>query len=371
MTTPHATTRTVRALQLGQHLLGALLLVVCTLRALRTGAAPLATLGVAAALVLVYGVGTYLARRRSGSRPALLWLLALTLLWACALIVSAEFSWFAFVLWFLGGHLLGAATGVGYALVVLAAAIAAPVLHDQQIDTAAVVGPTVGALFAWGLARGQVQLVRDMEERERLTAALAEAERQDGVDAERTRVSREVHDTLAQGFSSIVLLARAGGPDALARIETTAADNLAEARRLVAALAPPALDDAGLAPALRRLGAQLATDTGATVEVHADDLPLPTTIEVALLRAAQSLLANVRRHASATRVGVTLAALDDEVRLDIVDDGRGFDPGATGFGLTALRARLAELGGGLDVESALGEGTAVSAHVPWPEGSAA
>ncbi len=231
MTTPHATTRTVQALQLGQHLLGALLLVVCTLRALRTSAAPLATLGVAAALVLVYGVGTYLARRRSGSRPALLWLLALTLLWACALIVSAEFSWFAFVLWLLGGHLLGAATGVGYTVVVLSAAVAAPGLHHQQIDTAAVVGPTVGALFAWGLARGQVQLVRDMEERERLTAALAEAERQAGVDAERTRVSREVHDTLAQGFSSIVLLARAGGPGALARIRATPPRNPAPARR--------------------------------------------------------------------------------------------------------------------------------------------
>ncbi|HEY9424759.1 MAG TPA: ATP-binding protein, partial [Microterricola sp.] len=99
---------------------------------------------------------------------------------------------------------------------------------------------------------------------------------------------------------------------------------------------------------------------------------LATTVEVALLRTAQSALANVRQHAGASRVVVNLADAGDSVRLDIVDNGSGFDAGAWdtgpgsagGYGLHSMRARLRELGGGLDVESAAGEGVALSAHVP-------
>ncbi len=138
----------------------------------------------------------------------------------------------------------------------------------------------------------------------------------------------DIHDTLAQGFSSILLLARAGrrGNDAAPifdQIADTAQENLVEARRVVAALAPADLESAPLESALRRLVAQLGDQTGIIGEVHTDgeDVPLPMDYDVALLRVAQSSLANVRLHSRAQRVRVTLTYEADEVRLDVVDDG--------------------------------------------------
>lgn len=103
---------------------------------------------------------------------------------------------------------------------------------------------------------------------------------------------------------------------------------------------------------------------------------LPTPYEVALLRTAQSALANVVRHADARRAGITLSFMETSVSLDVVDDGCGFDPGATdrgrrspgsgGFGLPAMRARARSLGGTLSVETAPGQGTALAATLPLP-----
>jgi signal transduction histidine kinase len=214
-----------------------------------------------------------------------------------------------------------------------------------------------------------------------------EAQREAGVLEERGRLSREIHDTLAQGFSSIVLLARAAGEDGTAagrrgelvdQIRSTAADNLGEARRIVAALAPPDLAEHGLAAALGRLLAALHTATGVETDLRVEGglPPMPTAAEVTLLRVAQSALANVRAHSGAGRVVVTLSAAEGEVRMDVLDDGRGFDatgwaarPGpseAGGYGLRAMRARLRAAGGDLEVESEPGEGTVVSASLPVP-----
>ena len=229
---------------------------------------------------------------------------------------------------------------------------------------------------------------------------MAAAQRDAGAQAERTRLSREIHDTLAQGFSSILLLARGAsvaGDEVqlrhlLGRIEETAAGNLVEARRVVGALAPESLQENGLAAALRRIVADLAADTGIDTDVRIDSsLPLlDTGEEVVLLRSAQGALANVRIHARAARVVVSLTGAGDQVRLDVVDDGVGFDPGQLaaeasasasaasgdrpgaarvdyargGYGLASTTARLRELGGGLTIESAPGDGTAVSAYLP-------
>ena len=161
-----------------------------------------------------------------------------------------------------------------------------------------------------------------------------------------------------------------------ARPKPSRCDNLVEVRRIVSALAPAELDEAALAGALRRILDRLNLETGIRTEMHADaSLPaLPASIEVALLRTAQSALSNVRLHANATRVVMNLVDAEDAVRLDIVDDGQGFDaddwgtraegsPGS-GYGLDSMRARLRELGGGLDIESTAGDGTALSAYVP-------
>lgn len=205
---------------------------------------------------------------------------------------------------------------------------------------------------------------------------------------ERERLAREIHDTLAQGLSSIQLLVRAADrhlpPDqdaarAAALIEQArlaAQDNLTEARRLVAALAPSELRRSSLVAALQRLCDTTTARTGIPIVFHQEGtlMPLPTPVETALLRIAQSALGNTTRHAHAGRAAVTLTIIETAVSLDIVDDGEGFDvsgvlahptvPGADGgFGLTSMRSRAAELGGTMTVESAPGQGTAVAITV--------
>jgi signal transduction histidine kinase len=164
---------------------------------------------------------------------------------------------------------------------------------------------------------------------------------------------------------------------ALEQIGALSAEGLADARRIVNALMPAELESTALGDALARMLERLAEETGIEATLNADDdLPsLGLDAEVALLRTAQSALANVRSHAAASRVVVTLADAGDAVRLDIVDDGVGFDARrwdaqggvgsrGGGYGLRSMRARLRELGGGLDVESTPGDGTALSAHLP-------
>ena len=211
-------------------------------------------------------------------------------------------------------------------------------------------------------------------------ARLAAAERDRGVHEERERISREIHDTLAQGFTSVVALSRAAqaalargdtaaAGERLALIEQTASDNLDEARLIVAELTPGHLQSRTLGEALERLGAAVTSETGlrADVRVAGDPVPLGGSAEVVILRTAQEALSNVRRHASAARVDLTLAYDDpDEVVLTVHDDGLGFDPdGArSGFGLDGVQARAAEVGGAVEVLSEPGTGTTLRLVVP-------
>lgn len=390
----------IRRLALVQHVLFGVLVLIGTLRALVTDA-PVAPLTLAVGLLIGwYAVGVRSAARATGpDRPLRggMWLLVLVMLWLVTVVVSPDLVWVAFSLWLLAGHLLRLVPALVVSALVLMVVIArGGPAEDWSI--AAVVGPTVGAVFALALSRGLQVVVRDSLERERLVGELvraqeetealhgelAQAQREAGVLAERTRLSRDIHDTLAQGFSSILLLARAGtatdDPQGRARllgqIEASAAEGLEESRRVVGALAPAPLES-GLGEALRRIVDRFCTQTGVAgeVRVEGDLAALPPALEVALLRVAQSALANVRQHAGADRVVLTLAEAEDVVRLDVVDDGAGFDTAGLarparevergGYGLRASRARLRELGGGLDVESETGAGTAVSGWVPW------
>lgn len=139
--------------------------------------------------------------------------------------------------------------------------------------------------------------------------------------------------------------------------------------------------DAPLFAALRRLAERLGEQTGIEVSTTCDGeaRPLPSPVEVALLRIAQSGLANGRIHAQASRAGVTLAYSPTDVTLEIIDDGVGFDEaaveraplGGSGFGLRAIRERLLELGGQLEVESAPGEGAAFFVRIPTATSRAA
>lgn len=340
-----------------------------------------------------YGGGLLLGERSGDRRLAAGWLLGLTLIWLGAVALSPEYVWLAFALWLLAGFVLRMRWAAALSILILAVVIAAPVLHHGTTSYANVIGPLVGGVFALGISRGYLELVRDARERRRLIASLVQAheetaalqdelarsQRESGASAERARVSRDIHDTVAQSMASIGMLARtaretdADPARSLEQIAALAAEGLADARRIVNDLMPAELEQAALGDALERMLGRLAEETGIAATLHADDeLPgLGLDAEVALLRTAQSAFANVRVHAHATRVVVTLADAGDAVRLDIVDDGRGFDPARLdaagpdgGYGLRAMRARLRELGGGLDVESAPGDGTALSAHVP-------
>ena len=222
-----------------------------------------------------------------------------------------------------------------------------------------------------------------IEQLERTRAELAEANREAGRLAERDRLASEIHDTIAQGFSSIVMLVQAAeaviGEDVfgdngervrkqLDLIARTARENLAEARALVAGLAPAALAAASLADALARLADRAAEESGlrAGFEVVGTPRPVGTRAEVVLLRVCQETLANVRRHAAAANVAVNLSYTDEHVALTVTDDGAGFDPDqpTSGYGLRGMRARVNEIGGELTVRSAAGAGTTVSAEVP-------
>ena len=228
-------------------------------------------------------------------------------------------------------------------------------------------------------SRDRADLIRELEA---TRSELALADHARGVMAERERMAREIHDTLAQGFTSIIMLsqaAAAGGrrdPDqAVARlqaIEDVARENLAEARALVAAFSPVGLENTTLQGAVRRLAERFGRETGVEVTIE-DALPdgggLSRDQEVVVLRAVQEALTNVRRHARARHVGIRLVADDLGARVEIGDDGVGFAPEAArradgGFGLVGMRGRVAEVGGEVDVASAPGRGTRVTVRLP-------
>jgi signal transduction histidine kinase len=222
-----------------------------------------------------------------------------------------------------------------------------------------------------------VKVIRQSTERAELIAELeasrAEVSRlshEAGVTAERTRLAGEIHDTLAQGFTSIITLIQAADPELrderLALAVRTARENLAESRVIVAALSPSALAS-GLLDSVRRQAARFGEETGvpAGFRVTGDPRDLPTPVEVVLLRATQEALANVRRHAHATEVAVLLAYSQASVRLVVRDDGCGFAPaGAGGFGLPGMRQRAEQVGGTLTVHSDPHTGTMIELEVP-------
>ncbi|MCE4026029.1 sensor histidine kinase [Microbacterium sp. Au-Mic1] len=203
------------------------------------------------------------------------------------------------------------------------------------------------------------------------------------VQDERARLAREIHDTLAQGFTGIITQLQAAeqaSDDEARRRHTGAAlalarDGLAEARRSVQALRPTALEQTSLADALSRVARSWSARTGvpATVTVTGTARPLPTETEVALLRMAQEALTNVEKHAAAHRVTIALRTDPVGVRLEVRDDGRGFDgverlqragEGSGGYGLVSMRERLEAAAGSLIVEARPGRGTVVRAEVP-------
>jgi signal transduction histidine kinase len=222
-----------------------------------------------------------------------------------------------------------------------------------------------------------------MDDLARLQANLASAERKAGVLEERQRLAREIHDTLAQGFASIIV--HLEQTDQISQLEHSAAkghidlarsvarEGLEESRRMMAALRPEVLEQRGLPEALGRVCQEWSRRTGidSKLSVTGTAEPLHPEIELTILRGVQEGLTNVARHSGAHTTAVTLSYMEDLIVLDVQDDGKGFVPteggptdGRSGYGLHGMRERVEGLQGSLSVESVLGEGTTISITLP-------
>lgn len=384
------------------HLLMAGLLTLAVARTVADEAPhPVAVAVTAAVVALVYAAGPLIPHVGLRTLPTAGWLGVLGLAWLVLMALTSFGVWIAFPLYFVQLHLLPRRPGIVAVGVTALAAITGYVCHEGDVTVAAFIGPALGGAVAVATVLGYQALYSESDQRRELIqeltatrAELAAAGHIAGAMAERERLAREIHDTLAQGLSSIQLLLRAAEREltpedeegtapapAVRYVEQArkaAQDNLAEARRFVHALVPPDLDgdgeDASLHAALERLCDTTTVRHGVPVHFHLSGrpLPLPAPSEVALLRIGQSALANAVTHADAHSVEITLTYMEGQVALDVVDDGSGFDlrvlpppePGQGGFGLAAMRARARALGGTLTVESSPGHGTAIAAQLP-------
>ncbi|MHA6667599.1 sensor histidine kinase [Homoserinimonas sp. A447] len=342
----------------------------------------------AVVLLITYTSGAFLLRSGPSRLVQLCWLATVTAEVVALVWLTSDAAFLVFPLFFLQLHLLPIRWSVPLVAATTAFTIASMAAHTGW-GVGGVIGPIIGAAVAIAIGLGYRALYRETEERQRLIDdlvatrhELAVRERETGVLEERERLAREIHDTVAQGLSSIQLLLHAAertvtDPGAVEHVRLareTAAASLAEARQFVRELSPPALEEQGLPQALERL-AEATTQADLVVSFHlsGDLIELPMRQETALLRIAQASLANVTQHSGATRAEVTLTYLDDWVGLDIVDNGSGFDPNeatkASSFGLAGLRGRVAGLGGRLSIESTPGGGTAIAAAFDLTDGA--
>lgn len=381
----------MRMVVAGQHVLFLLLLGYALVAGVRDGVHPVAV-GVVGTLDLCwYLFGIVLARSSRSARSGWWWFLGLAIGWAVLLWLTSQASWMVIPMVFLALHTLPdvvARIVVG----VLTVVVVVVSMGASRATPWRALGPALGIVISVAAAVLYQQVAADNVERARLIdelvatqddliaaqGELAASQRRAGMLAERSRLARDIHDTLAQSFSAITLLARGGLQRAdgderelLEQIERTSSAGLQDARRVVHALSPAELDGTPLSAALRRQVDRLAEQTSidAGFELVGEPTALPTAWDVALLRFTQGALSNVRIHSHATRARVTLSYEPDQVRVDVVDDGTGMEParpspvGRSGFGLEAMRQRLAEVGGRVEIESTPGAGTAVVAII--------
>ncbi|WP_434097311.1 histidine kinase [Streptomyces pharetrae] len=353
-------------------------------------------------LAALYVLGPALGARLTARR--MIWLGAVVATWAALVTLAPSFAWCAVPLFYTGLRTLPPRAAVTLVALLTALVVAAQLKLAGWADPNVLLAPPAVAAIATAVfvttERQSARRRALIDDLVRTRRVLAATERREGMLAERERLAREIHDTVAQGLSSQRMLLQAADrlwetdPDTARSHVRTAASvaehNLAEARRFVHDLTPADLaSGAGLRDALAALAAR-ETDAALTVRLHTEGAPaapLPALVESAVLRIAQGALANVREHAAANTATITLTCLDDQIVLDVADDGRGFTPdpldtpgtpGGTsgtsgtsrhgrdirGHGLPAIRARLRQLGGTLTIESAPGEGTVLSAAIP-------
>jgi len=326
------------------------------------------------------------------------WIPVMLHLWSVLLFLAPQplttaYVWCAVPLACAALRALGRRAAVVTVAVITAVLVGALVRSTGRFDPEVVLIPVAAVWGTVALYRAQqrdaVVRQRLVEELKATRDTLARQQRRAGVLAERTRIARDLHDTLAQELSGSLMLLQAAERDwderperARTRVRAVTdglGGNLAETRRIIQDLTPSAVAETGLEGALRLLCARSGAEgTAARVQFRAVGPHQPILDEHAattLFRVAQSTLANVREHARAVNVLVTLRRQPDRLDLEVSDDGIGFEPADAsaavsavsrtdrGFGLPAARARLRECGGDLDVSSARGRGTRIRATV--------
>lgn len=270
--------------------------------------------------------------------------------------------------------LLAVSVGTGYFLTLGATPNA--LSQALVIETVSLAGSFAIGFWITRISVESAGRARLLDELRDTQARLEALSHDAGAMGERERLAREIHDTIAQDLTGLVLLAQrtrrelvAGTPtvgETVDLLEESARHALAETRSLVATGAPVGLTGDGIVSALERLAERFSRETGIAVRVTGEVPPLARETEVVLLRCAQEALANVRKHSGAVTATLDLFVRDGSVGIVIGDSGDGFDPGTAreGFGLPGMRARLGLVGGSLSIESSQGEGTRVTASLP-------
>jgi signal transduction histidine kinase len=345
----------------------------------------LLVLGGAALFVVLYLARPLLPDR---SWWPTVWVAILVVVWMALTLAAPSFAWTAVPLAFAALEVL--AFPYALAVVVLMTVVVSTgwLRITDGFDPTLVAGPIGIALvtvFAYRtLEQESLTRQRLLDELVAAHEDLAAAQHRSGALAERTRLSREIHDSVGQGLSSINLLLNAAEQDwdrrpdvARSHVRTAAGSarsGLDEVRRVVRNLAPVEIDgqDAvdALPAALSRIAAQTGSSTAVEVRVHGAPTSVPEDVATAIVRTTRGALANVTEHAAARHAVISLTYNSDEVLLDVRDDGTGMDPrrsraaGLRGRGLRGIAERAESLGGRATVESAPGEGTTVSVAFP-------
>src|SRR5215211_4778153 len=318
-----------------------------------------AVLGGATVLLACYAARPRSGRWTPGPWPWS-WCLSLVAIWSVLVVLAPSFAWLAVPLSFVALRVLPFAAAGAVIALMTAGVVVAWTLMQGDVDLTVVTGPISVAWLAVVAYRAlereaasRQDLVNELQEAQ---GNLAEAQHRAGVLAERARLSREIHDSVAQALSSINLLLQAAERSWTSRPDA-ARDQVTQA---------------ALVATLRRTCERAVRGTGVRVDVHVDGTPVDVPLEVAtaLLRTSRGALANVVEHAAARTATVSLTYQPDLVSLDVRDDGSGFDPrrataaGPRGRGLPGIRHRADQFGGTLTVETAPGEGTALAFTVP-------
>ncbi|WP_255998130.1 sensor histidine kinase [Corynebacterium sp. CCUG 71335] len=373
--------RILATLRVSLHVLVAVLLVVGL-----AGTRDWLTVAAAGTFAAVYLFGT-VHQNRGGAytqAQAAVWLAVVIAVWVALALLSPSFVWLEFPLVMVACFVLPTWWGIAVTAGLLAFTLSVTVPAN---GVGGLIGPTIGTVLAVVIVHAYRALRAEAEHYRQVAAdlraaqlELAAAEHEAGRAEERARLAREVHDTMAQGLSSIVLLARsldkqlsdAPSRDTLAIIHDTAADNLAEARRFVTGNSAGgtgagvgAVSGLGAGEALTARIERLARSAearqkalGTPLEVRVDAVDLPEPVASVVERVVREGLSNVVKHAGATLAVVTVDKLGAHATVDIYDNGRGIT-GPEGYGLKGLRARVEEAGGDLTVE-----GNVLAASLP-------